>query len=1092
MVVQEMRVTLLALLGLLSIGASAPAERVGFREDFSAADGWEVSKWPGVTGLESITSDGGQTTFTTLAGTFMTGPSAAWAPTWPDWDKHAPAGLAMIVKKYPTVVDLDRYHFLVARMTHSGTFMALAVNGWDTKVCYTTGLHAVDLRDIPKPSLRGRQAIELRLTFLNTGARVTLDEVRLVEALTPEEQAGLIPAGLDLRLERREPTPYHGLEALNDRAGAPLRCDLPDEKTIFRDTSTGAVIWKLTRSVRTESADNFNPDGSALPIYNRSFQGLTIYDLTQGVVRELKDRRGNPVFSRTDPAVMYLLQSHEASGQAHYVIRSVNFQTGVAVNVADWTSADGGGAEFGPSPYSDRLVLGLKEARALYLIDPWEPAPDRRVRRVPLPMRMKGASLSHNDQRVNWQRCYYFQPWQMDLQTGAVQLARYPTYGGHEIFGRGWVVGRYGTMMLTHRLGLLPADEQQADEVRIWSNWATDVPSDYGRMSDDDRWLVTNGTEGEVAGKRLLIDGRETGTVLQVVHDFTSRNSWDSNTYSRISPDATKIAYMCDMLGDTDVYVALTRRPEAPRSLTLRPDGPSVRLRWEPPSAAREIAGYNVYRSSESGRGYRRVNRERIAGCEFADSPPPGPTFYAVAAEEHSGLEGLYSAEAPVAWLSRAVQNRERPADTETRTHGSGEPCYGDHGSGEPCYRIYADLEEAQLTPPLRQHFDGDCSNFRCVRVWRESPQEQTRQAALCVRVPASGSYQLWLRGRGQGAFTCHAGATSVTGHIRSEQWSWTRVPQPLKLAEGTQSLVLRSRDDGLCLDLLLLTSDAADRPGRLDDRDPVPSPVAGVRATAVSPGQVRLAWTPSTDADFDAYSVYVGDHADFVPGNASVLSSGKAATFLDWGFNPGSTLHYKVVACNKRGMVSAPATIRVEIPPLATTVVELDIGAATLSSGLDKTTSRGVASAVLPAPLGQGGPRPKATWQFSVPHAGVYYVWVRYTTLDAKRVSQFWIDCDGDNQLQGADWRLRFPCTLTRHLDGVKPGEETWFTDKMATGWWAGPRDSVTLQPGPHTLSVAFEPAHAPNGPRLSAVYLSNDPSYRAPGFDPRVDFRK
>ena len=145
---------------------------------------------------------------------------------------------------------------------------------------------------------------------------------------------------------------------------------------------------------------------------------------------------------------------------------------------------------------------------------------------------------------------------------------------------------------------------------------------------------------------------------------------------------------------------------------------------------------------------------------------------------------------------------------------------------------------------------------------------------------------------------------------------------------------------------------------------------------------------------------------------------------------------------------------------------MELDIGAATLSSGLDKTTSRGVASAVLPAPLGQGGPRPKATWQFSVPHAGVYYVWVRYTTLDAKRVSQFWIDCDGDKQLQGADWRLRFPCTLTRHLDGVKPG--------------------------PHTLSVAFEPAHAPNGPRLSAVYLSNDPSYRAPGFDPRVDFRK
>ncbi len=324
------------------------------------------------------------------------------------------------------------------------------------------------------------------------------------------------------------------------------------------------------------------------------------------------------------------------------------------------------------------------------------------MRRVPLPMRMKGACLSHNDQRVTWQRCYYFQPWHMDLDTGKIQLGHYPTYGGHEIFGRGCLVGRYGTMWLTHRLGLLPCDEQRADEVRIWSNWATDVPSDYGQLSDDDRWLVTNGTDGAVAGKRLLIDGRETGTVLQVVHDFTSRNSWDSNTYSRISPDATKIAYMCDMLGDTDVYVALTRRPEAPRNLTLARDGSRVRLHWEPPPVAREIAGYNVYRSRESGQGYRRVNRERIASHEFVDAPPAGPAFYAVAAEEHSGLEGLYSTEA-------------RAEDAEN-------------------YRVYADLEEGELSPPLRQYFDGDCSNFRCVRVWKETPQEVTgqRQAERC------------------------------------------------------------------------------------------------------------------------------------------------------------------------------------------------------------------------------------------------------------------------------------------------------------------------------------------------------------------------
>ena len=176
----------------------------------------------------------------------------------------------------------------------------------------------------------------------------------------------------------------------------------------------------------------------------------------------------------------------------------------------------------------------------------------------------------------------------------------------------------------------------------------------------------------------------------------------------------------------------------------------------------------------------------------------------------------------------------------------------------------------------------------------------------------------------------------------------------------------------------------------------------------------------------------------------------------------------------------------------MVTATVELGIGEATLTGGLEKAESRGVVSAFLPAPLGEQAPRPTATWQFTVPHDGVYDAWARYTTLDAKRVSRFWIDCDGANPLQGTDGRWRFPCTLTRHLDGVKPGEETWFTDKMASGWWAGPFDALTLKSGPRTLAVAFESTHAPNGPRLSAVYLSNDPSYRPPGFDPRVDFRK
>ena len=235
-----------------------------------------------------------------------------------------------------------------------------------------------------------------------------------------------------------------------------------------------------------------------------------------------------------------------------------------------------------------------------------------------------------------------------------------------------------------------------------------------------------------------------------------------------------------------------------------------------------------------------------------------------------------------------------------------------------------------------------------------------------------------------------------------------------------------------------------------------------------------------------------MGDSPDFVPGNATVLTSGSKPEFLDWGYRPGSTLYYKVTAVNRRGRASEPVAVRADIPPLETATVELRIEDATLSGGLELAESQGATGAFLASPLAADAPQPQATWQFDAPVEGTYYVWARYTTFDAKRVSLFWIDCDGEDQLEGSNWRLRFPCTLTRHLDGVKPGEETWFTDKMMSGWWGGPRDALTLRAGAHTLSVAFEPTHAPTGPRLSAVYLSNDPSYRAPGFDPRVDFRK
>lgn len=304
--------------------------------------------------------------------------------------------------------------------------------------------------------------------------------------------------------------------------------------------------------------------------------------------------------------------------------------------------------------------------------------------------------------------------------------------------------------------------------------------------------------------------------------------------------------------------------------------------------------------------------------------------------------------------------------------------------------------------------------------------------------------------------------------------------------------LRLESADDGLCLDLALLTTAAGDHPTGTDERDTPLAAVTGLHVAEASPDQVRLAWDPSPDAAFDRFSVYVGDLPDVVPGNASLLASGKGPAALDWGFAAGSVLFYNVLAYNNRGLSSDPVTVRVDIPKRAAATVPLDIGQAALSSGLQRGESKGVAFAALAAPLPADAVRPQATWKATVPADGLYYVWARYTTLDAQRVSLFWIECDGESPLKGSNWRLRFPNTLTRHQGGVKPGEETWFCDKMLSGYWAGPADGLRLSAGEHAFAVGFEPTHAPNGPRLSALFLSSDPAYRPPDFDPRVDFRK
>jgi len=164
----------------------------------------------------------------------------------------------------------------------------------------------------------------------------------------------------------------------------------------------------------------------------------------------------------------------------------------------------------------------------------------------------------------------------------------------------------------------------------------------------------------------------------------------------------------------------------------------------------------------------------------------------------------------------------------------------------------------------------------------------------------------------------------------------------------------------------------------------------------------------------------------------------------------------------------------------MPTATVELRIEEATLKASRKGRIPRHCLG--IPArPLGRKRAASKATWQFPCPRR-VYYVWhatPRWMRSAFPRLHRLrWPKPSERNQLA-----LRFRVRSHGTWMASSLGRDVVY-DKMASGWWQALR-LFDAQAGSHKLSVAFEPTTLER-PRLSAVYLSNDPSYR-----PRASIR-
>jgi hypothetical protein len=174
--------------------------------------------------------------------------------------------------------------------------------------------------------------------------------------------------------------------------------------------------------------------------------------------------------------------------------------------------------------------------------------------------------------------------------------------------------------------------------------------------------------------------------------------------------------------------------------------------------------------------------------------------------------------------------------------------------AGLPGDTIAVDLAEAaRVEPPFMLTADGGAAGGLAVVLPKDvRTAERTGRVRVPVRAPAGGEYAVWLRVRWRdecsNSISVQVGAEperDVGNDVVFGAWHWVAAGV-FTLKEGENALVLREREDGVALDQVLLTRDAAFQPtGRIEKM----AMTRGVRRFADdfsrSPGHGLEGWEP-------------------------------------------------------------------------------------------------------------------------------------------------------------------------------------------------------------------------------------------------------
>ncbi|OGF50031.1 MAG: hypothetical protein A2231_07355 [Candidatus Firestonebacteria bacterium RIFOXYA2_FULL_40_8] len=856
---KEMKILLIAVFGLLQMGVQSGCEnetnpaRIGAIETCASAAEWYELDDAGKKVPPRVKMETKEGLLYVHLNRGLLGTKQSWIPE----------GVikGSILRKSYGEVDLDKFHYLVVNIKEKGSGVFFGVNGFDTKAGYKTGITAVDLKDYDANSIHGKRNVVFEMDLHDNLTTLVVAEIKLVSELNEIEKKGFIDRGLTIKNENLKAEENHGLEALGKHVQ--LTEYDGEETAFFRDTATGAICARLTAAPGNDffgEGDIWSADGAAIAFSSkRKIKGVPVFMFKKGAVIAAETEGRLCRFSPVEPTKLYYLSAKNKNIKVG-VWDSV---TGESENVVEFSTPDMGGYTEFKFTKTGKIFVGFRESPYVFLVD----VKEKTVKNIVLSTRQKDAGMSPDEKYIFWHNCYTYEGRWRNLETGEEGLNSSHSVG-HGCGGKNGNVMSFGEFMKIFISNTNPDPKRSGENVSMWSNWQNNVQTDYGTLTDDNEYIFTNGTNGDVANQHVMIPSKDTGAVMRIVRYFT-KFSWESTTYSRPSPDYTKIVYNSNPFGSCDLYMAYTRRTDSPENVKFTDNT----LSWETPVRSREIAGYNVYKSKESGKNYIKINENLIKGNKFEIKDLKA--FYTVTAVENSSLESMFS-------------NEVAPDDS-------------------PVTR-YFEAERMDLKPPIRSCFDGYNNDFQSVRVTPETPAEKTIAGSITVNLKnlPNGKYKLWLLAKGNGDWT----ANGYTVSCKNDEWQWVKLNKELEL-KSVESLTLTSRDENLMLDTIMLTS-GSDIPTGKDPRDSTaPEAVKGFKAVPAR-SAVALSWEANKEPDLNHYSIYCSTKEDFECDNSTLIRSVYKTSITDESLDPGTMYHYKIIAKDSRWNAGKPAGISV------------------------------------------------------------------------------------------------------------------------------------------------------------------------------------